>query len=134
MELLLIRKWLTNKSTIGELFVDDVYECFTLEDVVRPMKIKGKTAISAGRYEVVITFSNRFKKLMPLLVAVPFFAGVRIHPGNTAENTEGCILVGRTRQADFIGESKIAYNALFPKLKRACAKGKVFIEIQDGKP
>lgn len=124
----------TNESTIGDLYVGEEYECHTLEDTCRyNAKIPGKTAIPEGRYEVVINWSNRFKKEMPLLIHVPMFSGIRIHPGNTAANTDGCILVGRTKSVNFIGESQIAFNDLFPKLKTLLAKEKVFIDINGGK-
>src|SRR2546423_440555 len=94
MQLQLKRKTFTDKSTIGELAVNGVFECFTLEDVVRPEKIKRETAIPAGRYEIAITFSDKFQKFLPLLLNVPNYEGVRIHSGNRPEDTEGCILVG----------------------------------------
>ncbi len=96
MNLKLLRKTFTEESTIGVLSVNGTAECFTLEDKVRAVKIPGKTAIPAGIYEVTITFSDRFQKPLPLLLNVPNFAGIRIHPGNTAADTEGCILVGKT--------------------------------------
>jgi len=68
MELKLVRKELTDDCTVGELFVNGVFECYTLEDKVRPVKIKGETAISTGHYEVIVSFSSRFKKPLPLLV------------------------------------------------------------------
>lgn len=82
---------------IGELTIDGVHQCFTLEDKVREKKIFGKTAIPPGRYEVTVSFSNHFQKKLPLLMNVPNFEGVRIHSGNTAKDTEGCILVGMTK-------------------------------------
>jgi len=132
MLLKLNRHTLTDKSTIGNLDVDGVFQCYTLEDVVRTgPKVAGKTAIPAGRYKVVITMSNRFKKRLPLLLNVPNFEGVRIHPGNTAENTEGCILTGRTIGKDFIGESKLAFAPLLEKIDLSIGEGKeVEIEIE----
>lgn len=129
MELKLTRKIFTNKSTIGQLTVDGRPECVTLEDVVRPSKIQDETAIDAGRYEVVITFSNKFKKFLPLLLNVPKFEGIRIHSGNAAKDTRGCILVGQTEGADFIGNSRVAFDSLFKKLQAASKKEKIFIEI-----
>ena len=123
------RKWFTDKSTIGELAVEGEFECYTLEDVVREEKIKGETAIPAGTYEIAITFSNKFKKYLPLLMNVPNFEGVRIHPGNRPEDTEGCILVGQTKVNDFVGHSVAAFESLFPKIEDATVKEKVFIEI-----
>ena len=113
------RKWKTNKSTIGEMFVDCEPECFTLEDVVRDVKIKWETAIPPGVYPVIINESKRFGRRLPLLIGVAGFEGIRIHPGNRAENTEGCILVGRTRGTDFIGESRLAFDSLFEKMEKA---------------
>ncbi len=137
IDLKLIRKIFTDRSTKGELYFSSVFECYTLEDVVRPSgeKIAGKTAISAGKYRVIIDKSTRFKRLMPLLLNVPDFEGVRIHSGNTDQDTEGCILVGRKfGPADYIEESKVAFNSLFDKLKEAYDKGEeIWIEIVDEK-
>ncbi len=129
MELRVERTDFSETSTIGKLYVDDQFECYTLEDKVRPVKIKGETAIPAGRYEVIINFSQRFGRMLPLFLNVPNFEGVRIHPGNTAADTEGCILVGETKDAEFIGQSKLAFEGLFNKLKTASESEKIFIEI-----
>jgi hypothetical protein len=111
----------TDKSTIGELSIDGKFECYTLEDVVRApgVKVDGKTAIPAGTYKVIIDFSNRFQRRMAHILDVPGFEGVRIHSGNKAEDTEGCLLVGQTKDVDFISGSKAAYAVLFPKLEAA---------------
>lgn len=130
MEIILIRKTMTKKCVIGELFVNGNFECFTLEDIERPVKIAGLTAISRGHYEVVVTYSQRFKKLLPLLLNVPQFDGIRIHPGNVAENTEGCILVGTGKAKDLITSSRVAFKALFEKIEKASKKEKIFIEIK----
>ena len=130
MELRVERTDFSEISTIGTLYVDDQFECYTLEDKVRPVKIKGKTAIPAGRYEVIINFSQRFGRMLPLFLNVPNFEGVRIHPGNTAADTEGCILVGETKDAEFIGQSRLAFEGLFNKLKTASETEKIFIEIR----
>jgi hypothetical protein len=129
MELQLKRTDFFENSTIGELSVDGQLECYTLEDKVRPVKIKGETAIPAGRYEVIINYSQRFNRLLPLLLNVPDFEGVRIHPGNTAADTEGCVLVGMTKEQEFIGQSRVAFEQLFAKLKPASETEKIFIEI-----
>ena len=133
MILQLVRKEFRDESTIGELSIDNVFECFTLEDAVRPVKIPGRTAIPAGTYEVAVTFSDKFQKLLPLLMNVPNFEGVRIHPGNRPEDTEGCILVGTTKgpEPDFIGNSRAAFAELFPKIQAATAGEKVFIDITE---
>lgn len=109
----------TEHSTIGEMTIDGIWECYTLEDIERPVKIKAETAIPKGTYKVIINQSNRFKKLMPLLLNVPGFEGVRIHAGNTNHDTEGCILVGKTRAKDFIGQSRKTFEKLFEKMKKA---------------
>lgn len=130
MELLLKRRWLTEKASVGELLVDWQWQCFTLEDRTRPPeepKVFGETAIPLGRYEVRITHSPRFGIDMPLLLNVPGYEGVRIHPGNKPEDTEGCLLVGRSHGPDVINESRLAYEALFAKLKSA--QGPIFISI-----
>lgn len=119
MKLLLKRLHRTEHSTIGELYVDGKFECYTLEDKEREVKIKSETAIPKGTYIVGITLSNRFKKLLPILINVPNFEGVRIHPGNTNHDTEGCILVGTTRSKDFIGNSRVAFQRLFKKMQSA---------------
>lgn len=137
MKMILQRGESTSKSTPGELFVDGKHECFTLEDVVRDVKIPGETAIPAGIYEVIINHSARFNCLLPLLLAVLGFIGVRIHTGNTDKNTEGCILVGTTQAKDWVGNSRIAFNSLFPKMQAAIAKNeKITLEILPwtGKP
>lgn len=113
MDLLVNRRWYTDRSTVGVLRAG-AFMCFTLEDRVHDgPKIPGATAIPAGRYRVEITFSNRFQRLMPLLLDVPGFTGIRIHAGNTDADTSGCILVGRSRGPDWIGSSREAYRALF---------------------
>lgn len=131
MKLTLQRSLSTSVCTIGQLSIDRVHECFTLEDVVRPgPKVFGQTAIPAGTYQVVITFSPHFQRELPLLVNVPGFEGVRIHPGNTAADTEGCILIGVDRLTDSIGRSRLAFDALFPKIQAAIASGEtVTIEV-----
>jgi len=119
MQITVKRLHKTDTSTIGELLIDGIFECYTLEDAERPVKIKAETAIPKGTYKVIINQSNRFKRLMPLLLNVPNFEGVRIHAGNTNHDTEGCILVGRTRSKDFIGQSRKAYDKLFKKMQAA---------------
>ena len=107
--------------TVGKMYIDNIYECYTLEDVVRTgAKVNGQTAIPTGTYNLIINHSNRFNRDLPLLENVPNFTGVRIHAGNTSANTEGCILVGTTWSGkDFIGNSRVAFNKLFEKLKKA---------------
>ena len=130
MKLLLKRLHKTDKSTIGELSIDGKFECYTLEDVERKEKVFGKTAIPKGTYEVIMNMSNRFKKRMPLLLNVPGYEGVRIHTGNKPEDTEGCLLLGKTRGVDVIGDSRKAIADFYPKLEAALKVGKVTITIE----
>lgn len=119
INLFLKRQVKTKDFTLGELFINGVSFCQTVEDMERMPneKVYGKTAIPKGTYKVVINMSNRFKKEMPLLLSVPNFEGVRIHSGNTAEDTEGCIIVGMTRTLSGVAMSRIAYTKLMEKLK-----------------
>ena len=119
MKIIVKRLHRTENSTIGELFIDGKFECYTLEDKERDIKVKSETAIKKGTYKVIINKSNRFKRLLPLLLNVPEFEGVRIHAGNSNHDTEGCILVGKTRSTDFIGQSRKAFDSLFKKMQLA---------------
>jgi len=119
MELTLKRTELKEGFTLGELFIDNAFFCYTVEDKVRKEKIKAITAIPYGYYKVIINVSNRFKKRMPLLIDVPFFEGVRIHSGNTALDTEGCILVGMVRTENGVGMSRVAFMKLMERLEKA---------------
>ena len=125
MNLVLKRTDFTNKSTIGELYHDDEFLCFILEDVVREEKIKNETAIPYGKYEVVVTYSPRFRRNLPLLLDVPNYSGVRIHPGNKASQTEGCLLPGTRKGTDFVFESKKAFDSLYKKIVDAKKAGEI---------
>lgn len=117
--------------TIGELLIDGAHCCWTLEDRVRERegeavetwKLHGETAIPRGTYNVVVTHSQRFGRELPLLENVPGFEGIRIHPGNTAKDTEGCILVGRNKASAIVTESRAAFNELFVKIQAALSAG-----------
>ena len=105
-------------TTIGVMKFDGKFQCFTLEDTVRNIKIAGKTAIPKGKYKVILSLSNRFQKVLPLIMDVPNFVGVRIHSGNTHADTEGCLLVGNLIINNrSIGESKNAMDKLMLVLK-----------------
>jgi len=117
MNLRLIRSVFTDVSTIGEMYIDGEKYCYTLEDPVRDTKIPGLTAIPKGHYRIVITHSPKFGRDLPLLLDVPNYEGIRIHPGNDATDTAGCILVGKTCGKNFIGGSRKAFAALMEKLK-----------------
>ena len=131
MRITVERKWPSDKTTIGLLSVDGMAECFTLEDVVREVqgkpvsewKIPGKTAIPRGAYRLELRYSPHFQREMPMLSDVPGYTYVYLHPGNTAADTEGCILVGASKGQDEVLESRKAYDALFPKIQTALAGG-----------
>lgn len=149
MDLKLRRIARRDTYTIGKLYIDGVYFCDTLEDTDRGMmqslppsvnrakKKAGATAIPIGKYQVTIGVrSPRFSKkkqydfcggYLPRLINVPAFEGVLIHIGNTANDTEGCILVGRNTKVGKVLESGVTFRALYAKLKEA--KGYIFIEI-----
>ena len=117
--------------TIGRLSIDGKYFCDTLEDTVRPagVKIPGRTAIPAGKYKIKLTESLRFGRLMPRLENVPGFTGVLIHSGNTAEDTEGCILVGKNRVKGKVLDSRETFARLF-KLLFVSERGGEALEIE----
>lgn len=111
-ELKVIRSFKGPDYTIGKLYLDGQYLCDTLEDTVRDKKIAGKTAIPTGTYNCEWTYSQRFKRVLPEVFNVPGFTGVRIHTGNTAADTEGCILVGQNKVKGQVINSKITFSAL----------------------
>ena len=133
-----LERTLGKLSTPGKLYLDDIFHCYTLEDVVREVegkpveewKIKGDTAIPKGTYKIVIDFSVHFQRNLPHILDVPGFTGVRIHSGNTIKDTEGCILVGSGKVGDTITGSRNAFSALFTQLQFALVQGdSVSIEI-----
>lgn len=135
MELTLNRIFLGSSATIGELLINDKHLCDTLEDRVRPEgeKVYGKTAIPEGTYEVKLTHSPRFKKILPEILNVPNFSGIRIHTGNSSKDTEGCILVGTWdgEKEDWVGNSRIAFDELMTLLEEATNnKEKVTITVK----
>lgn len=130
MNITIERKASINGATLGVMYIDGLFFCYTLEDVVRELKdvpvkewkIKGETAIPSGTYKLVIDYSNRYKRPMPHILNVEGFEGIRIHGGNTSADTEGCILLGDTIvDNNKIANSKIAFNRFFEKLD-ACLK------------
>ena len=140
MNIQVIRETFTDKSTIGKMYIGGRFFCYTLEDVDRDknkdgdlndigeQKVYGQTAIPKGVYPVTLTMSNRFKIVMPLLNNVPGFEGIRIHNGNSSEDTHGCLLVGESKGKDFIGGSKMAFAKLMDILTKT--KEKITIEIK----
>ena len=138
MNLKVFRVTEAKNSTEGILSINDMTECYTLEDKDRHLedggkKVYGKTAIPRGTYKVTISRSNKFKKDLIEIHDVPNFTGVRIHTGNNSEDSHGCILVGSTNDVlddDWIGGSRIAYNKLHEKVQDALENGEgVTLEI-----
>lgn len=119
MELRLERFLHGEKRTIGRLSIDGEKFCYTLEDKVRQVgvKVPGETAIPEGRYQITMTWSPRFKMVLPLVNDVPGFDGIRIHSGNTERDTEGCILVGYNLSGDYISSSRLALAGLIDRLR-----------------
>lgn len=135
MTMVLVRDDCTDKRTLGTLTFPDGFVCQTLEDPVRPagVKVAGDTAIPPGQYPVTITKSTRFGYLLPLVSDVPMFSGIRIHPGNTTADTEGCILVATSRGThDNIVSSKAAMAQVQRRIAAALtdAQGVCTIDIQ----
>lgn len=129
MNLVLKRNIFTDDSTIGELFIDGKFECFILEDVdrgltssmsiedIKAIKVHGQTCIPYGEYRIHNTFSNRFQKILPLLEQVKGFEGIRIHPGNKAVDTEGCLLPGTSKANNLVLHSRNAFANLWNKIE-----------------
>ncbi len=131
-----------SKYTIGKLYIDGEYFCDTIEDTdrgltqtmtdaqIKSKKVHGQTAIPTGTYKVIISYSNKFKRQMPLLLNVPGFLGIRIHSGNTEKDTEGCLIVGKNKVVGKVIESKDTYNKLFSMLCEANKKEAIKITIK----
>jgi hypothetical protein len=135
MLITLVREPSRDSWTLGLLSIDGRFQCFICEDVVRPAgepKVPGKTAIPAGRYRIAVTHSPRFQRQLPLLMGVPGFSGIRIHPGNTHEHTEGCLLPGTDHDGRGVKNSQVAFDRLFGRLLSAlAANNEVWIEISE---
>jgi hypothetical protein len=133
VQLTLKRSPSLNGTTLGKLYVNGVYEAETLEDQVRADgKVFGETAIPAGTYRVIINKSTRFNRMLPLILDVPGFLGIRIHPGNTDADTEGCILVGRYHVGASLEQSRVALELLQPKIAQALARHEdVFLTVEN---
>ena len=146
MKLELERKWPKATYTIGRLYVDGVLFCNTLEDrdrglkqsdnldYIKTRKVYGETAIPKGTYTVSMNVTSPkyaavswywqlCKGKMPRLQNVPGFDGILIHPGNTALDTLGCILVGKNTKVGQLTESKATFKALYKEMKKASDRG-----------
>lgn len=135
MELTVQRLYKKATYTIGKMLVDGYKFCDTLEDRVRDLKkerkVYGETAIPEGRYRVIMTFSPKFKRQMPLLCAVPYFEAIRIHPLTTAKQTEGCIGVGENKIKGGLINSRMWSDKLNELINEAVEREeKVYITIK----
>lgn len=139
MELKVIRQYRKSEYTIGKMYVNGQYFCDTVEDCdrgltdemseeyIKARKVYGKTAIPTGTYNVILSYSPKFKKTLPLIKDVKGFSGIRIHSGNTAEDSLGCILVGENK----IKGGVINSRATMLRLMEIMRKGdKISIEIR----
>lgn len=130
MQLILQRAKTINNTQLGELFVNNKFFCYTLEDKIRDVKIKHETCIPEGTYNIILNLSQRFKTILPLLQNVPQFEGIRIHAGNTTEDTSGCILVGSNINGETLLHSKTTLQQLlllFQKAIKASEKIEIII-------
>lgn len=142
MEILLKRIARKEKYTIGKFYIDGQYMCDTLEDTdrglkqsmtleeIKKIKVYSQTAIPTGRYQIIWSYSNKFKKCLPLLLNVPGYEGIRIHSGNTEADTSGCLLLGQNKVVGKVINSVVTCNKVLPLIKEACENGKVYITIQ----
>lgn len=133
MEWILQRVIYQPTRTLGNLYCNGKFFCYTLEDKVRPdgVKVYGETAIPAGVYRIAITFSNRFKRPMIQIINVPMFEGIRIHPGVSEKNTHGCVLVSHHRQGSMLVLERTACAELEAMLVKAQGTAKCTIRIID---
>lgn len=118
MEVVIERAWKRDKYTVGRFFINGERFCESLEDKdrglrqdmnikeIKRIKVYGETAIPTGRYRVKMTYSPKFKRMMPEILGVKGFSGIRIHSGNTAKDSLGCILLGRNTKVGMITESR----------------------------
>lgn len=129
MELKVKRLYKKSEYTIGKMYIDGEYFCDTVEDTDRGLtsemtyeeiarrKVYGKTAIPIGRYDVAISYSPKFKRSLPLLLSVKGYSGVRIHNGNTAEDSLGCIIVGENKIKGCVINSRQTMERLMYRLR-----------------
>ena len=136
MKITLKRKFKGDKYTIGDVYIDGVYFCNTIEDVVRTLpatcpntpkwlnckcreKVYAETAIPAGTYKVSLQHSPKFKRILPFLHDVPHFLGILIHAGNNQLDTAGCIIVGHNTAKGKVTQSKDTLEKLIALIREA---------------
>lgn len=140
MDLKLKRIFRGDEYTIGHLYIDGDYYCDTLEDTdrglssdmseeeIKRIKVYGRTAIPKGTYKVEVTYSPKFKRYLPILLNVKGFSGIRIHSGNSAEDTLGCILVGFNKEKGKVLNSRVTSDKLTALLRNT--KEEIYITIE----
>lgn len=139
MEIRIKRLYKKDEYTIGKMYIDGVYFCDTVEDrdhgltsnmtldEIKKCKVYGKTAIPTGRYKIELQYSQKFKKILPLLISVLGFLGIYIHSGNTAEDSLGCIIVGENKIKGHVINSRATMERLMAKLR---CKTEIYITIE----
>lgn len=127
--------------TLGKMYLDNVFFCQALEDEDRFLersledisekKVYGRTAIPRGRYRLVTSFSNRFQRVLPAVLDVPGFSGIRVHGGNTANDSLGCILVGQVRTSLGIAKCKDTVQRIIDQIDDGAELGiETWLEIE----
>lgn len=128
----IIRRWKRADYTVSEVWIDGekqpynaledtdrgLYQAMSVADITAK-KVYGKTAIPTGTYNCIYTWSSRFRRMLPLIENVRGFTGIRIHAGNTAKDTEGCILLGENKQRGMVLNSRATLEKFIAKLKTA---------------
>ena len=134
MDLNITRLYKKENYTIGKLYINGTYYCDTMEDTDRGLisdmsiteiknkKVYGKTAIPSGLYTILYTYSPKFKRLIPLVDGVKGFSGIRIHSGNTAEDSLGCILLGFNKEKGKVLQSRDTCNKFYKLIEEAIYK------------
>lgn len=134
---------IANRDTycIGKMYINGEYFCDTLEDrdrgldctmteeEIAKIKVYGQTAIPIGMYRLILNYSPKFKKVLPLLLDVKGYSGIRIHSGNTEKDTLGCILVGQNKVVGQVINSRVTYNALYKRIQQHDGEN-ILIEIK----
>lgn len=140
MDLNLKRIFRGDEYTIGHLYINGNYYCDVLEDVdrglssdmteeqIKKIKVYGKTAIPTGRYKVEVTYSPKFKRYLPILLNTKGFTSIRIHSGNTPEDTLGCLLVGFNKEKGKVLNSRVTSDKLTALLRNT--KEEIHITIE----
>ena len=136
MKLKVNRRWKKDTYVIGDLYCNGIRLFNTLEDtdrglnssmpvgIINQKKIPGKTAIPTGTYTVVLSYSPKFSNkswskkyggLVPEIKDVKGYSGIRIHPGNSDKDVEGCIAIGENKAVGKVLNSTKCYYELMDK-------------------